>query len=491
MNRILKISSLKYVAAFLIPAIFVMFMSQELDNDSWFVLAEGRHLVENGIHYTDVLTMHEGMNIVVQNYGFAAIFYLVYSALGAPGLYVMMLGLNFVICYLVYKICMLLSNKNVNLSLLIMVAMDILLALGFVTTRAQMVSYVIMLALIYVLELYIKTDKTKYLWWVPVLSILQINMHASVWWMLILIMIAYVIDAIRKPKLHLQGYRMKPLIIAGVVAMLVGLINPYGIKMVTYIFTSYGVSEIFRLVNEMASFDLRSIFNIVLYAAMVVVLVLLIFGKRRRVRVRYLLMFFGFLALGLNSVKGMSQFVLVMFLPLAVVYKDVRLGLEKVLNDEVARRAVVFWVGVVAIGVFVTQCVALIPQIKDGPDDKLIGAVDAIEESSNGDKNMKIYVGYDNGGYVEFRGYKAYLDPRAEVFVKKNNGKEDYLKEWESMVLEKTDVKEFLDKYDFDYLITVERSEKGLYGMEDEEYEEIYKNEDNEDKVKVLKHVRE
>ena len=246
-----KIRNLKFVAAFLLPAILLMFVNQELDNDSWFVLAEGRYLVENGIHYTDVLTIHEGMNIVVQNYGFAMIFYLIHNTFGASGLYIMMLALNFVICYLLYRICMLISNKNTNLSLFIMMLTDFLLILGFVTTRAQMVSYIIMLALIYVLELYIKTDKSKYLWWLPVLSILQINLHASVWWMLIIIIGVYIIDAIHKPKLRLQGYRMKPLIVVGIVVFLAGFINPYGVKMITYIFTSYGVPEISRMVGEM------------------------------------------------------------------------------------------------------------------------------------------------------------------------------------------------------------------------------------------------
>lgn len=485
MKRLFSINILKYIAAFLIPMIFVMFMNQELDNDSWFVLAEGRYLMGNGIHYTDVLTMHGGMNIVVQNYGFAAIFYLVYSVFGAPGLYIMMLLLNFVVCYLIYKICMLISNKNVNMSLLIMIITDCLLAFGFVTTRAQMIDYVIMLALIYVLELYVKMNKTKYLWWLPLLSVLQINLHASLWWVLILVLGAYIIDGVRKPKLHLQGYRIKPLIIVGIVVCLAGLINPYGVKMITYIFTSYGVPEIYNMVSEMSSFDMRSVFNVFIYMALAIVLILYIFGDKKRVRVRHLLMFFGFLALGLNSIKGMSQFILVMFFPLALVYKDVRI--EKVLDAKIARNAVMFWSGVTAISIFVTQCVALIPQVKDGPDGEVVQAVDAIEIASDGNKNTKIYVGYNNGGYVEFRGYKAYLDSRAEVFLKRNNGKEDILKEWENVLNGKINEEEFLGKYNFDYLIVDKYHEERLYEMQNENYEIIYDN--GEGEMRVFKKV--
>ena len=481
-----KISTLKYLVAFLIPAIFVMFINQGLDNDSWFVLAEGRYLANNGIHYTDVLTMHEGLNIVVQNYGFATIFYLVHSAFGAPGLYVMMLILNLAICYLLYKICLLISNKNVNLSLFIMIITDLLLALGFVTTRAQMVSYVILLVLIYVLELYVKTDKTKYLWWVPVLSILQINLHASLWWMLILIVWVYIIDAIRKPKIHLQGYRMKPLIITMVASFLVGFINPYGWKMITYIFTSYGAPEISGMVDEMRPFYiLRSTFTALLYLALVTILVLYIFGDSKKVRVRYLLMLFGFLALGLNSSKGLSQFVLTMFFPLALVYKNVRI--ERILEARIARDALLLWIGLVAISVFATQCATVIPRVKDGPADGIIGAMDSIEEKSGGNKDVRVYVGYNNGGYVEYRGYKAYLDPRAEVFLEKNNGKENILKEWEDMTDGKIDLNEFLEKYNFDYLIADEPHEENIYNMKNKKYELIYEN--DEEKIRVFKKV--
>lgn len=481
-----KVRNLKFVAAFLLPAILLMFVNQELDNDSWFVLAEGRYLVENGIHYTDVLTIHEGMNIVVQNYGFAMIFYLIHNTFGASGLYIMMLALNFVICYLLYRICMLISNKNTNLSLFIMMLTDFLLILGFVTTRAQMVSYIIMLALIYVLELYIKTDKSKYLWWLPVLSILQINLHASVWWMLIIIIGVYIIDAIHKPKLRLQGYRMKPLIVAGIVVFLAGFINPYGVKMITYIFTSYGVPEISRMVGEMKPYYIfRSRFEVLVYVALVLTLVLYIFGDSKKVRVRYLLMLFGFLALGLNSTKGLSNLILTMFFPLALVCKDVRI--EKVFDATLARNAVMLWTGAVAISVFVAQFVVLAPRIKDGPADEVIAAVDSIEEESGGDKTVKIYVGYNNGGYVEYRGYKAYIDPRAEVFLKRNNGKENILKEWEDLVTKEAVLEEFLDKYGFDYLIADRSHEGQMYNMENDNYKLIYDNDESE--IRVFKKI--
>ncbi len=473
----------RYAAAFLIPAIFVLLYRNTLDNDSWFVLAEGKYLVENGIHYVDVLTIHEGMNLVVQNYAFCMVFYVIYSMFGAFGVYTLMLVLNFIICFLIYKICMLLSNKNVNLSLLIMVVTDLLLAMVFVTTRAQMISYVTFLSVIYVLELYIKTDKIKYLWFIPFFSLIEINFHGAYWWIIFLVLGVYLVDSIKKPKLHLQGYRTKPLIFVGAISLLVGLINPYGVRMITYIFTSYGAPEITGLVVEMRSFNFQSFFNAVLYIAIVLVGILYLFGNKRRIRMRYVLMFLGFLGLGLNAIKGMSQFILVMFLPLALMYKDTRIG--RIIEAKISRNALMFWSGVVAVLVFVGGYTAMACSgLKDGPDgDGIIQAMDVIEEVSGGDKNSRIYVGYNNGGYVEYRGYKAYMDPRAEVFLKENNGKENILEEWEKWTAGKVKMDDFLNKYDFDYLIADNYSDYLLYSMDNEEYEVIYENEEEEIKV--------
>lgn len=482
-KKIWSIRSLKFVAAFLMPAIFVLLMNNALDNDSWYVLAEGREIVQNGVYYEDPLSMHEGLSVTVQNYGFAVIFYLIYSWLGAPGLYIGMLLLNFLICFLLYKICKLISNGNENLSLLIMMVTDLLLAMGFVVTRAQMVSFAIILLLIYLLELVIKTDKVKYLGLIPILSLLQINLHASLWWMIVLVLIAYIIDSIKKPRFHLQGYRTIPLIVALVVVVLVGFINPYGINMILFILRSYGDARFHSMVGELSSFSpFGNVFEMFIYISIVVTLWLYIFGKKK-IRVRYFLMYFGFLVIGLNTIKGLSQFILTMFFPLALVYKDVRL--EKIIEVKKGRDALVLWGGIVSLAVFFVICPAVINQVKCYPDVAIKGALDAIDadvERRGDDSTVYAgYTGYNDGGYVEYRGYQSYLDPRGEVFLKKNNKKEDILFEWTDLQEGRAKEGDFLDKYQFDYLVV--RKEDRLYDYGDEMYEMIFESKDESMRV--------
>ncbi|MBQ3440928.1 hypothetical protein IJG27_01285 [Candidatus Saccharibacteria bacterium] len=468
----------KYVIAFLVPVAAVMVFHNSLDNDSWYVLAEGREIVENGIYYEDQLSMHEDLEVTVQNYGFAAIFYLFYSAFGGVGIYIAMLVLNGVLCYLIYKVCMLLSNKNVNLSLILMMLTDLLLSYSFITTRAQVVSYVIMMLVIYILELYIKTDKSKYLWWIPVLSLVQINLHASLWPMILLIIGVCILDGIKQPKLHLEGYRKKPLIVVGMMAFLVGFLNPYGVRMMTFILTSYGVPEANDYVNELKSFDLGSNFHILLYTMIAVVMVLYIFAKNKNIRVRWLLMLFGFLALGINTIKGMSQLILVLFFPMAAVYRNVRIekwGTRKI------RWMLASWVGILALATVGTYVAVVLPGVNmDGPSEEMIAAIDILDrEVGDVDKEtLNIYVGYNEGGYLEYRGYKSYMDPRMEVFIRSNNGKADIFQEYYDFSKGKIEKDDFLERYDFDYIVV--REDERLYDLSNDEFELIYEKDDEE-----------
>lgn len=465
-----------------------MVFNNGIDNDSWYVLAEGREIVEDGVYYEDQLSMHEGLEVTVQNYGFAAIFYLVYSAIGGAGIYIIMILLNLILMYLIYKISMLLSHKNVNLSLIIMMATDLLLSHGFVVTRAQMVSYVILTLVIYLLELYAREGKKKQLFWIPILSLAQINLHASLWPMILIVITVYMIDGIRQPVFKYEGYKFKPLILTFMGAFLVGFLNPYGFKMMTFILTSYNVPEANDLINELNSFALSSAYNVILYAVIVVAMILYIFGKNKNIRLRYLFLIFGFLALGLNTVKGMSHLILVLLFPLAEVYQDFKIKKGGKLWLMAGS-----WAGLVSLAVMIFCLTVIIPNANTrGPDAMMTVVMDVLDGVTQEETrdNLKVYADYNSGGYVEYRGYRAYIDPRMEVFIKANNGKEDIFQEFYNLKNGLMETEEFLDKYNFDFLVVYEYDR--LYDKVDEEkYDLIFtgvgETENESDGVKLYR----
>lgn len=494
MKKLFNVNSWRYLIAFLVPTFLLLTLCSAIDNDSWFCLAEGRQIVEHGIYYTDELSMHEDLDVTVHNYGFAILFYLAYTMFDTPGLYLITLLLNLVIIFFLYRICMLLSNKNINLSLILASVADSILALCFVSTRGQMISYIIFLALIYVLELFIKTDRAKYLWWIPILSLISINMRAAMWWLIFIVIAAYLIDGIKKSKLHFQGYRTKPIILASLVAFLVGFINPYGFKMITFIFSSYLVPEISNIVSEMHPFKPISNPGLIIYLALVGVLWLYFFAKKKDFRIRHLVLFFILLLLGLNSVKSMAELILFMFLPLALLYRNWQA--PRPVNNERLRHTTTNCVGIMTIALTASAAVVVLPQMAKAPSDEMAFIVDIIDSETPTEyrQNLKVYTGFNDGGYLEFRGYHPYLDPRAEVFIDKNNHKENILKEWEELESGEIENKDFLDKYNFDYLVISSYELGRFYNLHEDNYELIYnggeKNDEGKETYRLYKRIK-
>ena len=104
-------------------------------------------------------------------------------------------------------------------------------------------------------------------------------------------------------------------------------------------------------------------------------------------------------------------------------------------------------------------------------------------------ESSTIYTGYDAGSYIEYQGFKCYIDPRAEVFLKSNNKKEDIFIEYYNLQTGEINIKNFVEKYKFDYII-IDNYESILHTYIDEldEYTQIY---NKNDELKLYKRIEE
>ena len=87
---------------------------------------------------------------------------------------------------------------------------------------------------------------------------------------------------------------------------------------------------------------------------------------------------------------------------------------------------------------------------------------------------MRLYMGYNEGGYGEFMGLRPYIDPRAEVFVQKNNHVKDVMKEFYLMQTGQTYYKTVLDEYQFTHLIVAKTDILAVYLPFDNDYQLVY-----------------
>lgn len=441
---------------FFVPIMIALFRAINLDNDFWFLNNTGKYIINNGFPTIEPFTIHQNFSFIVQQWLSDVIFYYIYLFFGGWGIVFFTMLQFFLIIFISYKLTLLISDGRVSLASILTIIISSLLALNFVRSRPQMFDFILLMLTIYLLELYIRKRNNKYLYFLPIVSLLLINLHASSFFMLFLFMLPYLINSFKFKFLcfESEGYPKKGLFIVFFVMLFTGFINPYGLKGITYIFTSYGNYYINNLVGEMKYPSIDTFIGILIYSSIFLVLFCYIFNKKEKIKLRYFLLLLGTIVLALSSIKGYSFFIIGAIFSLADYLKDYfKVYVEEFHYSRGFKVKYCF--------ILVLMIVVLIGTILVGKVDFYNTGINEIinyllkEEKIDKDRTV-IYTSYDDGSFAEYRGLRVYLDPRAEVFLKKNNHQKDVLKEYVFLQRGRVDVEQFLKNYNFDYLILSE-----------------------------------
>ncbi len=455
-------SKMATILFLMVPFITFLFIDFKLDNDFWFLINTGKTIIKDGFITIEPFTIHSDLLFVPQQWLTDIIFNFIYSNFDIYGMYVFILLCNVVVIFIMYKIAYLMSNSR-NKAILITVIVDMfLLSTRLITTRPQTFDIIIFLLELLLFELYIKKDKKKYLFFIPLLSLFMINAHASTWAMLFVLMIPYYAEYIILKIKKKDVYKIWPIIITTIVSLLIAFINPYGIEAIKYLFNSYGVSKINNLVYEMKPIIISNIVGKTVYLIILFVSYSFYHNKGNN-KLRYFFLLIGISYITLNHYKSLTYLTIITPLILGYNFYSKK-NLKEIKNTLLEK--IVYVIIMVFIIVITLFRVTLI----DSVDIKEFA--DYLDENASTD--IKLFTDYNNGGYMEYRGYKCYIDPRAEVFLKANNKKEDIFDEYYDIVNYDIDIKEFLDKYNFDYLLVNSRLKYLLKELQNSsQYEEV------------------
>ncbi len=462
----------------LIPIVISFFTLRVIDNDFWFLIATGKYILNHGFPVIEPFTIHQNLSFVVQQWLTDVIFYKVYTLCSYMGIYLMLLILYIIIIYILYKICMLISEGRASLSVIVTSYISWLLLL-FVRTRPQMFDFVILLLEIYILEKYVRTKNYKLLFFLPLLSLLLINLHASSWFMLFLFILPYIVESfhIRLLFINNKGFEKKYLLLILIPMFLVGFINPYGYKAITYIFTSYGNEYINKLVNEMIPLVVpRMLCGKFCYITFIIILVTNIV-KRHDIKLRYLCLQLGTIILGLSSTKGFSFLLIGGVFPLAYYLRHNFQIYREIYHYDSKFKICYSLLVTIVIGVSLYLCFTT---DKEKFNSLYVRKITNYLNQNEEKEKVVLYTDYDIGSYLIWNGYKVYIDPRAEVFLKSNNKKEDIMKEYYLLQINKIDKKSFLEKYDFTHLIVSKDDKLYKYLKNNKDYKELFRETTNQ-----------
>lgn len=448
------------------------FIKHSLDNDIWFILNNGRYVLQHGIPYIEPFTIHKGMSYVMQQWLSAVVFWNIYSFLGEIGLKLFVFLMYILFTYITFKLCMFLSDNNFFVSYVISFIINILIN-GFMVERPHLFLFIIMISEMYCVEKYIKFSKSKFLMPLLILSVLLINLEAAMWPLLFIILIPYIIDSFNfKFKfLEGQGYCKKSLFLTIIGMFLAGFLNPYGIKAMSYLFNSYGYEEM-NYIQELSVANINTTMGKLIFGTVFIVAFTILIYKKRSYRLRYCLLGLGTAYMAISAIRSYCIFIICGLIPLSYYFKNYKLKNIDIKNDKktliIRKTLIVLIILVAAFNIYKTNNI-------DSDHRDLVNCVNYLDILNK--NTINLYTGFNEGGYLEFRGYKVYIDPRAEIFLKNNNKKNDIMKEFISMESGKIYYKDVLNKYNFTYLLVSKDDILNTYLPFDNDYKLIYSSE--------------
>ena len=465
---------------FFIPIYLCSMISIDKEMDIWFLLNHGKYVIEHGFPTIEPFSMHQGFSFVMQQWLSAVIFYLSYTVLGKYGLLLVVNIVNLLILLFTYKLCVLLTDNRKRLSIVLTCITDILLLTSFIIPRPQIFTYLLLIITLYIMEKFIRCKDTKLLYLLPLISLLQINLHASMWFMIFLFMLPYVVRLFINKLSDKGDNSLFKVIIIMIIMFLVGFINPYTTKNMFYVFTSYGNMYINRTVVEMfppiklLDNKVQNTYTSIHYLTVLSIISIYILNRKAKLNLTHMLLLLGVLILATTSIRNFPLLVIgtVPFLGYNLKFLfPKKKEFKHSIKDFLDRRYIL---ALIILATFLIGALV----IKEVPfTNKLKPGIDYLEKNYDLEK-IVLYANYEDGSYAEYRGLKPYIDSRAEVFLESNNHKENIMKEFYFLQNGVLDYDKFISKYNFTHMIISKEDFLYYKVSNDKRYKIIYKGKD-------------
>lgn len=191
-----KKDKIKFDIIVVIAIIFLAaaFIPKSLQEDTFYMIKVGEYICQNGMGVVaeriEPFAWHEGMIYTYPHWLLDIIFYLVYNVFQFTGIYVFTVIFGIIIYLLIYitnvKVC-----KNRIISAIITLA-TIYLFRGYITARAQIVTYFCCILTILFIERFLENPKRRYMVGLVIVPIILANCHAALFPMYFVLYLPYI-----------------------------------------------------------------------------------------------------------------------------------------------------------------------------------------------------------------------------------------------------------------------------------------------------------
>ncbi len=523
------------IMAVILIAIFCFAISPvTLQNDTFYTIKIGEHILQNGIDMKDPFSWHENLQYTYPHWLYDVVIYLVYSIGGQVGIYISTIVLSIALGLTMYLVNIKLTKNKLTSFVLTIGAMYLLR--NYIAARAQLVTFILFILTVYFIEMFLETKKKRYAVGLIIIPIIIANVHLAVFPFYFVLYLPYIaeymiyilsnteiilvtakIDRLnkkilkttkeeeiqkikdeinrleqknektinKKEKINANPYKIKirgndnvkALIIIMIICLFTGLLTPLGTTPYTYLIKTMQGSTTHNISEHL---PLTLVNNLEFMCTLVLFIAILTFTDTK-IRLSDLFMLGGLVLLTFYTRRQFSMFTLICVI---ILNRLINALLDKY-DPEGCKKAIKKMTTIT--GMIVTICLVLtisVIQYKPKMNDHFIdensypvGAATYILENLD-IKNIKLYNEYNYGSYLIFRGIPVFIDSRADLYAPEFNPGVEVFNDYINLSnVDIDNVEEKLDKYGITHMLMYKKSKlRKFVEQNTEKYNLIYED---------------
>ena len=166
------------IAVVLIAIFCVALTPVTLQNDTFYTIKIGEHILQNGIDMQDPFSWHQDLAYTYPHWLYDVVTYLIYNSFGMNGIYITTCVLSVILGLTIFFTNRKLV-KNQGVSFVITIAAMYLIR-GYIAARAQLLTFTLFVLTVFFIEEFLETKKKRYAAGLIIIPILLANFHLAV-----------------------------------------------------------------------------------------------------------------------------------------------------------------------------------------------------------------------------------------------------------------------------------------------------------------------
>lgn len=437
MNMEKKNNKFKFLVIVTFICLAIMLTKKVFQNDTFYTIKVGESILENGIDMKEHFAWTEGLEYTYPHWLYDSFIYLVYDLFGFNGIYVSTILLTFILLSTMYITTnKIIKDKGISYILVLFLSLTLR---AYMAARAQLVSYIFFVLIVYSIEKLRETNNKKYSLYILLSSLLIANAHCAVWpFIFVLFMpflgsdLIYFIKKKYKDKLkkyeeehELYDNRIeiekakntKSLIITFLLTIVTGFLTPNFLVPFTYLIkTNMGITM--SNISEHLPQTINGKPQLFIILGLIVFVLL---QAKMKIKLRDLFFIGGLALLALLSKRSYALFAILL------IYSFGRIACNYIHNRTNIKIENVLTNNVIFTTFFILMACSAFVIGKNELKKDYVDEAKYPKQLSNyilkelDIDNMRLYNEYNFGSYLLYRGIPVYYDSRADLYTEEFN----------------------------------------------------------------------